>query len=212
MTVEVRMGDGPTVGDDPGGSDLPLDELLTRSAAGDDQAFAQLYDRTSSRVYGLALRVLKTPDHAAEVTQEVYLEAWRTAGRHRTDRGSVMAWLLTITHRRAVDRVRAVERQRGRDTRYDRATGVSDDRPTAVGSDPVWDGVSQRFDVERVRLALNALTDHQREALTLSYFDGYSQSRVAAELGLPLGTVKSRIRDGLRHLGRVLGREDERHS
>jgi RNA polymerase sigma-70 factor, ECF subfamily len=172
--------------------------LMDRCAQDDQDAFAELYDKTASRVYGLALRVLRSADHAAEVTQEVYAEVWREAGRYSSDRGSVLGWMTTIAHRRAVDRVRSVSSQTARDTRY----AVHE---LARDVDQVWDGVEQRLDAERVRKALASLTPIQREALMLAYFGGYTQSQVAGLLKVPLGTIKTRIRDGLIGLRQALG-------
>jgi RNA polymerase sigma-70 factor, ECF subfamily len=177
-----------------------LVELMALSARGHEEAFAELYDRTSQRVYGIILRVLRSPDHAAEVMQEVYVEVWRQSARYSAAKGSVIAWLTTMAHRRAVDRVRSVSSEVARDERYAFHRG---DREI----DHVWDGVEQRLDVERVRRGMASLTPIQREALTLAYFGGYTQSQVAQLLKLPLGTVKTRIRDGLIGLRDALGVE-----
>lgn len=174
--------------------------LVARSARGHEDAFAELYDLTSPRVHGVILRVLRSPDHAAEVTQEVYVEAWRQSARFDARKGSVLAWLTTLAHRRAVDRVRKVSSDTVRDEQYGR-------RSNEPSVDQVWDGVEQRLDVERVRRGLASLTEIQREALTLAYFGGYSQTQVAGLLDLPLGTVKSRIRDGMIGLRDALGVE-----
>ena len=190
----------PVVTTSPEAPDGDLGGLLERSARGHEDAFAELYDRTSSRVHGLILRVVRSADHAAEVTQEVYVEIWRMAARYRSGQGSALAFILTIAHRRAVDRVRSAQRELDRDQRYSRQNHTPD-------IDQVWDGVSRSFDVERVRRALQSLTAIQREAVTLSYYGGYSQSQVAELLGLPLGTTKSRIRDGLIGLRDALGVE-----
>lgn len=177
-----------------------LAELIARAARGHEDAFAELYDLTSSRIYGTILRVLRSSDHAAEVTQEVYVEVWKQSARFDVDRGSVLAWMTTMAHRRAVDRVRSVTSEVARDERYANA-GV--DREV----DHVWEGVEQKLDVERVRKGMASLTAIQREALTLAYFGGYTQSQVAQLLKLPLGTVKTRIRDGLIGLRDALGVE-----
>ena len=177
-----------------------LVELMARSARGHEDAFAELYDLTSGRVYGTVLRVLRSADHAAEVTQEVYVEVWRQSARYAPEKGSVLGWMTTMAHRRAVDRVRSVSSEVARDERY-AVTGV--DREV----DHVWEGVEQRLDVERVRKGMTSLTAIQREALTLAYFGGYTQSQVASLLKLPLGTVKTRIRDGLIGLRDALGVE-----
>jgi RNA polymerase sigma-70 factor (ECF subfamily) len=177
-----------------------LAELVLQAARGHEDAFAELYDRTSSRVYGVILRVLRSADHAAEVTQEVYVEIWRQSARYVPDKGSVLGWMTTTAHRRAVDRVRSVSSDVARDEKY---ALKSADREVDV----VWDGVEQKLDVERVRKGMGSLTAIQREALTLAYFGGYTQSQVAALLKLPLGTVKTRIRDGLIGLRDALGVE-----
>ncbi|GAA2093300.1 ECF RNA polymerase sigma factor SigK [Microlunatus panaciterrae] len=177
-----------------------LADLIGRAARGQEAAFAELYDLTSDRVYGVILRVLRSPDHAAEVTQEVYVEVWRQSARYSPEKGSVLAWMTTMAHRRAVDRVRAVTSETARDDRYGR-------RSVDPEVDQVWDGVEQNLDVERVRRGMSSLTAIQREALTLAYFGGYTQSQVARLLDLPLGTVKTRIRDGLIGLRDALGVE-----
>jgi RNA polymerase sigma-70 factor (ECF subfamily) len=165
---------------------LHLVELITLSSRGHDEAFAELYDLTSQRIYGIILRVLRSPDHAAEVMQEVYVEVWRQSARYSPGKGSVIAWMTTIAHRRAVDRVRSVASEVAREERYAFQRGERE-------IDQVWDGVEQRFDVERVRRGMASLTPIQREALTLAYFGGY--------------TVKTRIRDGLIGLRDALGVE-----
>ena len=177
-----------------------LVELMALSSRGHEDAVAELYDLTSQRIYGIILRVLRSPDHAAEVTQEVYVEVWRQSARYSPDKGSVTAWMTTMAHRRAVDRVRSVSGEVARDERYALHSG---DREI----DQVWDGVERRLDVERVRKGMASLTAIQREALTLAYFGGYTQSQVAQLLQLPLGTVKTRIRDGLIGLRDALGVE-----
>jgi RNA polymerase sigma-70 factor (ECF subfamily) len=170
-----------------------LAELVALSARGQEHAFAELYDLTAARIHGVALQVLRSADHAAEVTQEVFVEVWRQAARYSPEKGSVLAWMTTMAHRRAVDRVRSVSSEVARDERYAAATA-------GRAVDDVWAGVEQRLDAERVRKGMASLTPIQREAITLAYFGGYSQSQVAQLLDLPLGTVKTRIRDGLNGL------------
>lgn len=177
-----------------------LADLLRLAARGDADAFARVYDATSARTYGVIWRVLRSADHAAEVTQEVYTEVWRQAARFEESKGSVTAWITTMAHRRAVDRVRSVTSEVARDEHYARA-----DPGREV--DDVWERVSQRYDSERVRKGLESLTPIQREALTLAYFGGLTQSQVAERLKVPLGTVKTRVRDGLISLRSVLGVE-----
>jgi RNA polymerase sigma-70 factor (ECF subfamily) len=177
-----------------------LADLLRLVARGDAEAFARVYDATSTRTYGVIWRVLRSADHAAEVTQEVYTEVWRQAARFEESKGSVTAWITTMAHRRAVDRVRSVTSEVARDEHYARA-----DPGREV--DDVWERVAQRYDSERVRKGLEQLTPIQREALTLAYFGGFTQSQVAERLKVPLGTVKTRVRDGLISLRSVLGVE-----
>lgn len=177
-----------------------LAELLNRSARGHDDAFAELYDLTSSRIYGVVLKVLRSPDQALEVTQEVYVEIWRQASRYSAERGSVLAWMSTIAHRRAVDRVRSAAGETRRDSDWGRLDAE-------VEHDQVWDTLEHRLDSDRVRKGMESLTAVQREALTLAYFGGYTHREVAGLLQLPLGTVKTRIRDGLIGLRDALGVE-----
>jgi RNA polymerase sigma-70 factor (ECF subfamily) len=184
---------------DRSSADAAWSELLHRSSAGDAAAFAELYDASNARVYGVALRLLRSPDHAAEVTQEVYVEVWRHAARYHNTRGSVLGWLTMIAHRRAVDRIRSVSTAKARDHRY---AAYSLDRDV----DLVWDGVVARAEAAQVRAALTELTAVQREALTLAYFGGHTQTQVAVLLRLPLGTVKTRIRDGLSALRATFAR------
>ena len=191
----------PGHGEEPLGRDLHaayLVDLMARSARGDHGAFAELYDLTVRRIHGVVLRVLRSPEHAEEVTQEVYVEVWQQSGRYTSAKGSVFAWIATMAHRRAVDRVRSVSSEVTRDNRY----AYESVDPEV---DRVWDRVAQRHDVERVREALSLLTPIQREALTLAYFNGLTQSQIADELTVPLGTVKTRIRDALKRLGEILG-------
>ena len=196
-------GAGETAGADVGGrqrQSARLAELLDRSARGQEAAFADLYDLTSARIYGVVLKVLRAPDLAAEVTQEVYVEIWRQASRFSAERGNVMAWMATIAHRRAVDRVRSAVSETRRDTDWVR---LDADTP----HDQVWDTLEHRLDTERVRKGMDSLTVVQREAVTLAYFGGYTHREVAGLLKLPLGTVKTRIRDGLIGLRDALGVE-----
>lgn len=186
---------------EPERPDAPADalaELLRRSARGDQTAFGALYDATAARVHGLALRVVRDQAQAEEVTQEAYLEIWRTASRYDSALGSPLSWLLTITHRKAVDRVRSAEAAARRDTTYHQRTQV-------VEHDQTAEAVETTLDARRVRQALDALTDAQREALVLAYLGGYTHTEVATMLDLPVGTAKTRIRDGLIRLRDHLG-------
>lgn len=179
-------------------SSSDLAALLRRSARGDEAAFAALYDAMAPRVHGLLLRVVRDPSQAAEVTQETFLEIWRTASRFDPDRGSAVAWILTITHRKGVDRVRSAEAASRRDTTYHRET-----RP--VERDVTAEEATASLEASRVRQALETLTPTQREAVELAYFGGYTHTEVAAMLDLPLGTAKTRIRDGLIRLRDTMG-------
>lgn len=188
----ARTGKEP----EPASDDLA--GLLRRSAAGDEGAFGALYDALAPRVFGLVRRVVRDPAQSEEVTQEAFLEVWRTSSRFDRDRGSALSWVLTIAHRKAVDRVRSAEAARDRDERY-RA------RTTEVAHDSTAEGAALRLDAERVRKALAHLTATQREAVELAYLSGYTHTEVAALLDLPLGTAKTRIRDGLIRLRDTLG-------
>lgn len=178
--------------------EAPLERLLAASATGDEQAFAHLYDQTSARVYGLVLRVVRDSAQAAEVTQDIYVQVWRESARFDSAAGHAIAWLLMIAHRRAVDRVRSSEASRQRDDRY--ATGQ-----TERSYDQVSEQAQSNMEAQHVRKALDGLTDNQRDALQLAYFDGYTNREVAALLDIPLGTAKTRIRDGLIRLRDAMG-------
>ena len=181
------------------GDEAPTtDVLLARAADGDQDAFARVYDALSPAVFGTCLAVLRDRDHAREVTQEVMVELWRTASRFRSELGSARTWALTLAHRRAVDRVRAVQSQRTRDQR---ALDEQVERPFDVVAEEVEDSM----DRERVRHCLGDLTATQREAVVLAYYGGRTYREVAEELTAPLATVKSRIRDGLLRLRDCLG-------
>lgn len=188
----------------PRGEEEFLAVLLSRASRGDEDAFATLYDQTAARVYGMVLRVVRDPSQADEVTQEVYVEVWRLSARYDPERASVLGWMSMLAHRRAVDRVRSAETDRQRIDRY--AGHV----PDAAG-DQVWEAVSDRMEAHRVRDGLASLTRLQQESLLLAYYGGYTQSQVAALLKVPLGTVKTRIRDGLIGLRNALRIEPDHH-
>jgi len=175
-----------------------LSDLLRAAARGDQHSFASLYDATSARVYGLALRVVRDPAQAEEVTQEAFLEVWKTSTRFDPDRGSAMSWLLTICHRKAVDRVRSAEASTRRDTTYHSQNHTIDHDATA-------DAAQASMEARRVRSAMESLTEVQRQALELAYFGGYTHTEVAGILDLPVGTAKTRIRDGLIRLRDKMG-------
>lgn len=172
--------------------------LILRVADGDKSAFAQLYDMLSGRVFGLILRVLVDRSQSEEVLQEVFLEVWQSASRFAPNKGQGRAWVFTIAHRRAVDRVRASQASTDRDFRI----GIRD---TDVAFDTVAEEVSLRIEAEGISRALSTLPEVQREAILLAYFGGYSQSEIAALTRTPLGTVKTRMRDGLTRLRTEMG-------
>ena len=175
-----------------------LADLLRRASRGDEVAFAAFHDATSSRAYGLALRVVRNPAHAEEVSQEAYLDAWRSSTRFNPALGSAASWLLTIVHRKAVDRVRSVEASTVSDEIWQRES-----RP--IDHDQTSDAAHSSLEAARIRGAVATLTDVQREAVELTYFGGYTHSEVAAMLDVPLGTAKTRIRDGLIRLRDLMG-------
>lgn len=182
---------------DPSVNDL-LADVFARVRDGSEEAFAELYDVTSARVHGLVLSVVRAPDLAAEITQEVYVEVWQQAARWSPEKGSLRAWMHTIAHRRAVDRVRSVQKETERDVRWASTTRDSE-------LDETWEGVEQKLEAEGVRTALDGLSSLQREAVSLAYYGGLSHREVAEKLDLPLGTVKTRIRDGLLGLRSRMG-------
>lgn len=173
-------------------------QMLLRVADGDQAAFARLYDMLSPRAFGLILRVLVDRSQSEEVLQEVFLEIWQSAARFAPNKGQGRSWVLTIAHRRAVDRVRSAQASTDRDVR----AGFRD---MDVAHDGVAEEVELRIEGQRVSEALATLPDPQREAITLAYFGGYSQSEIAALVGAPLGTIKTRMRDGLSRLRAEMG-------
>ncbi|UQE73760.1 ECF RNA polymerase sigma factor SigK [Gordonia sp. PP30] len=181
------------------GSVLP--ELLERVANGDAAAFGTFYDETSPRVYGLVRRVLRDPGYSEEVTQEVYLHVWRSAESYDPQAGSPLAWLLTIAHRRAVDRVRSETAATDRNVRYAVTAAERE-------FDQVAESAASRETAERVLGCLGSLTDTQRQSVDLAYYQGLTYRQVAERLSVALPTVKSRIRDGLSRLRKCLGDSD----
>lgn len=174
-----------------------LARVMTAVAAGESRAFARLYGCTSAHVHGLALRVLRCPEHAADVTQEVYLQVWQQAARFDPNRGAVLPWLMTLTHRRAVDRVRRLAAwRRGQQKPALHIAGPAD---------VVVETVLARADAEDVWRAVWGLSLLQREALLMVYVEGRTAAQIAVVLNAPVGTVKTRIRDGLTNLRRTFG-------
>jgi len=181
-------------------SDQPLtqDQLLSLVAQGDQAAFAQLYDQMAPRVLGLVRRLLRDHAQSEEVTQEIFLEIWQNATRYDSSKGGASTWIMTMSHRRAVDRVRASQSSRDRDTKI----GIRD---YDAEYDNVSETVQTRIEHERVEKAMQRLTELQRQAVSLAYYGGYSHSEVATLLSVPIGTVKTRLRDGMIRLRDELG-------
>ncbi|MBP3034841.1 ECF RNA polymerase sigma factor SigK [Arthrobacter sp. zg-ZUI100] len=180
------------------GPHTPLEDLLAGIARGSQDDFAAFYAQTSRRVYGLARRVLIDAELSEDTTQEVYLQVWTNAARFDPALGSPLAWLLTLAHRRAVDRVRSEQSSANREARYGAAMQEPD-------YDNVVDTVTQRLDAEAVTACLQSLTDTQRESVRLAYYGGLTYREVAEKLNAAVPTIKSRIRDGLIRLKNCLG-------
>ncbi|GHJ37145.1 ECF RNA polymerase sigma factor SigK [Streptomyces sp. TS71-3] len=175
-----------------------LESLLDRVARGDQEAFERLYSAVAGSVLGLVRGVLRDPAQSEEVAQEVLIEVWRCAARFDARRGSAMAWITTLAHRRAVDRVRSAQASADRESRV-----------AAHSHSPAFDEVSEqverRLEREQVRRCMGQLTELQRESVTLAYYRGYTYRETADVLGAALGTVKTRLRDGLIRLRDCLG-------
>jgi len=184
---------GRAVGTAPGPD---LAALLAEVAKGDQAAFEAVYDRVAAPVFGTVRSVVRDPSLSEDVTQEVFVEVWRAASRFDAGKGSPMAWVATIAHRRAVDRVRSEQRSADRDRRA---------ASSLIAYDDVAETVEDNLDRERVRRCLRTLTDLQREAVTLAYYGGYTYREVANLLRVPAGTVNTRMRDGLIRLRDCLG-------
>jgi RNA polymerase sigma-70 factor (ECF subfamily) len=175
-----------------------LEHQLNRVARGDRAAFDAVYERVAAPVFGVVARVVRDPSQSEEVTQEVLLDVWRSASRFNGERGSAMAWIMTIAHRRAVDRVRSAQRSAERERHVTSA---------AVPYDEVAENTEVSLEQERVRRCLSSLTELQRESLLLAYYSGYTYREVARLLGVAAATVKTRMRDGLIRLRDCMGTE-----
>ena len=197
-TRTARLHLVPDRSSDPATSRQVLNPLLDRVAKGDHDAFALLYDAVSPAVFGLARRVLRQTEQAEEVAQEVLLEIWQRAPTYDPDRGSAMTWVLTVAHRRAVDRVRSAQASTDRDRK-------AAERSHEIDHDHVSETVEQRLETEALRRCLDRLTQIQRQSVTLAYYGGHTYPEVALLLDTPLGTVKTRMRDGLIRLRDCLG-------
>ncbi|MFD3848362.1 sigma-70 family RNA polymerase sigma factor [Streptomyces microflavus] len=191
MNEAVQIRGVPSPGPD-------LRELLVRVARGDQDAFAKVYDAVSGPVLGLVRSVLRDPAQSEEVAQEVLVEVWRTAPRFQASRGSAMNWVLTLAHHRAVDRVRSAE-----------ASAAREHKAALLDRTPAFDEVSEqvetRLEREQVRRCLRTLSELQRQSVTLAYYRGLTYREVAELLTVPLGTIKTRLRDGLIRLRDCLG-------
>lgn len=185
---------------------LSDEALLALVARGDESALGELYDRVGRVAYGLALRVLRDERLAEDAVQEAFLGVWRSAASYRAERGRATTWILTQVHRRAVDLVRREQRRRT-ESLDDRAADIERMRSPATDDEALL-----RFERERVRAAVCTLPDAQREAIELAYYGGYTQSELAERLGVPLGTIKSRMFAGLSRLSELLEETPEEGS
>jgi RNA polymerase sigma-70 factor (ECF subfamily) len=176
---------------------LTDEDVLARVARADEAALAELYDRFGRVAYGLAYRMLRDAALAEDAVQDAFLAVWRTAVSFDPNRGKASTWILTLAHRRAVDVVRREDRRRGQPL---------DDAPAASG-EGADETAGVREQRRSVQAALARLPAEQREALELAYYGGLSQSELAERLGVPLGTVKSRMFAALSKLRDVLGDE-----
>jgi len=177
--------------------DEDLTTYIARVADGDQAAFASLYDVLVPSVYGVVKRVLRDPSQADEVTQEIFVEIWKQASRYDVTRGGVRTWAVTIAHRRAVDRVRSEQSHRNRQA----SVGAASLELQATPEDDAMDA----DDRSRARAAMATLPSAQREALELAFYDGLTHVQIADRLDVALGTVKTRIRDGLIRLRTTMG-------
>jgi RNA polymerase sigma-70 factor, ECF subfamily len=197
VIVPSRRRSRPQLADD---APMTLNDLVVRVARGDISAFEALYDQLANVVFGVIRRVLRDPAQSEEVAQEVLVEVWRTATRFDPDKGSASTWVMTMAHRRAIDRVRSAQ------AAHDREERVAH-RDHVPPFDEVAEQVETRLEQEQVRRCLSNLTELQRESVTLAYYGGYTYREVGELLEVPLGTVKTRLRDGLIRLRDCMGVE-----
>jgi RNA polymerase sigma-70 factor (ECF subfamily) len=186
-------------GEHPRDAAADLGDLLVRVARGDEAAFAAVYDTLGAAVYGLARRVIRDPSRAEEVSQEVFMQVWQSAVRFDPQRGSAKSWVLTLAHRRAVDAVRHDQAATNRENKYDWSNGPD--------FDEVEETVTISLEHEQVRRCLDGLTELQREAVNLAYYQGYTYSEVADTLQANPATIKTRMRDGIVRLRDCMGVE-----
>lgn len=190
--AHLRLADASS--DEPS---VDPEQLLGRVGRGDEEAFAAVYDLLGAAVYGLARRVVRDPARAEEITQEVFIQVWQSAARFDASRGSAKGWVLTLAHRRAVDAVRHDQAATNRENRYDWSSGPD--------FDEVEETVSTTLEHEQVRRCLGGLTELQREAVNLAYYNGHTYAEVAEVLDTNPATIKTRIRDGLVRLRDCMG-------
>ncbi|MGW7459705.1 ECF RNA polymerase sigma factor SigK [Streptomyces sp. NPDC054797] len=181
---------------EPARSDLS--DVMQKVAHGDKQAFSALYDALAPLVFGIVVKVVRDRAQSEEVAQEVMIDLWRQAARYRAEAGSVTTWAATIAHRRAVDRVRSA--QAATDREHAQAA-----REHTTAFDEVAEQVETRLESEQVRRCLRGLTEIQRQAVTLAYYQGLTYREVAEALRTPLPTIKTRMRDGLIRLRDCMG-------
>lgn len=181
----------------------PLRDTMHQVAAGNEAALGALYDATSPRVYGLALHILRDRGAAEEATLDVFAQVWRSGSRYDARRGSVIAWILTLARTRAIDLLRSRMRRSELEDSLDSVLDVPD--PGRGPEETSQDSSNAR----KLRVALASLSAEQRKAIEAAYFGGLSHSEVAHALGQPLGTIKTRIRDGLTTLRRMMAAQQE---
>ncbi|WP_260174693.1 ECF RNA polymerase sigma factor SigK [Streptomyces sp. PanSC19] len=192
MNQPLPFGAGPATGR------TDLTEVMQKVAHGDKQAFSVLYDALAPVVFGIVIKVVRDRAQSEEVAQEVMIDLWRQAARYRPDAGAVTSWAATIAHRRAVDRVRSAQAASDREQ-------AQAAREHTTAFDEVAEQVETRLESEQVRRCMRGLTELQRQAVTLAYYQGLTYREVAEALRTPLPTIKTRMRDGLIRLRDCMG-------